>query len=180
MIKQKGTEMKTLIVIDMQKDFIDGSLGTKEAVGIVDNVKKKIEEYLKNGDEVIFTRDTHQENYMDTNEGRHLPMIHCIEETEGWEIRPELIDAVKKSGSGNVTIINKPSFGYTGWGDFEFEEIELVGLCTDICVVSNALILKALFPEIKISVDAAACAGVTPESHNAALTTMKMCQIEIK
>lgn len=172
--------MKTLIVIDMQKDFIDGSLGIKEAVGIVDNVKKKIEEYLKNGDEVIFTRDTHQENYMDTNEGRHLPMIHCIEETEGWEIRPELIDAVKKSGSGNVTIINKPSFGYTGWGDFEFEEIELVGLCTDICVVSNALILKALFPEIKISVDAAACAGVTPESHNAALTTMKMCQIEIK
>ena len=180
MIKQKGTEMKTLIVIDMQKDFIDGSLGTKEAVGIVDNVKKKIEEYLKNGDEVIFTRDTHQENYMDTNEGRHLPVIHCIEETEGWEIRPELIDAVKKSGSGNVTIINKPSFGYTGWGDFEFEEIELVGLCTDICVVSNALILKALFPEIKISVNAAACAGVTPESHNAALTTMKMCQIEIK
>lgn len=180
MIKQKGTEMKTLIVIDMQKDFIDGSLGTKEAVGIVDNVKKKIEEYLKNGDEVIFTRDTHQENYMDTNEGRHLPVIHCIEETEGWEIRPELIDAVKKSGSGNVTIINKPSFGYTGWGDFEFEEVELVGLCTDICVVSNALILKALFPEIKISVDAAACAGVTPESHNAALTTMKMCQIEIK
>lgn len=172
--------MKTLIVIDMQKDFIDGSLGTKEAVGIVDNVKKKIEEYLKNGDEVIFTRDTHQENYMDTNEGRHLPVIHCIEETEGWEIRPELIDAVKKSGSDNVTIINKPSFGYTGWGDFEFEEIELVGLCTDICVVSNALILKALFPEIKISVDAAACAGVTPESHNAALTTMKMCQIEIK
>ena len=172
--------MKTLIVIDMQKDFIDGSLGTKEAVGIVDNVKKKIEEYLKNGDEVIFTRDTHQENYMDTNEGRHLPVIHCIEETEGWEIRPELIDAVKKSGSGNVTIINKPSFGYTGWGDFEFEEIELVGLCTDICVVSNALILKALFPEIKISVNAAACAGVTPESHNAALTTMKMCQIEIK
>ena len=180
MIKQKGTEMKTLIVIDMQQDFIDGSLGTKEAVGIVDNVKKKIEEYLKNGDEVIFTRDTHQENYMDTNEGRHLPVIHCIEETEGWEIRPELIDAVKKSGSGNVTIINKPCFGYTGWGDFEFEEIELVGLCTDICVVSNALILKALFPEIKISVDAAACAGVTPESHNAALTTMKMCQIEIK
>ena len=171
---------KALIVIDMQKDFIDGSLGTKEAVGIVDNVKEKIEEYLKNGDEVIFTRDTHQENYMDTNEGRHLPVIHCIEETEGWEIRPELIDAVKKSGSGNVTIINKPSFGYTGWGDFEFEEIELVGLCTDICVVSNALILKALFPEIKISVDAAACAGVTPESHNAALTTMKMCQIEIK
>ena len=180
MIKQKGTEMKTLIVIDMQQDFIDGSLGTKEAVGIVDNVKKKIEEYLKNGDEVIFTRDTHQENYMDTNEGRHLPVIHCIEETEGWEIRPELIDAVKKSGSGNVTIINKPSFGYTGWGYFEFEEIELGGLCTDICVVSNALILKALFPEIKISVDAAACAGVTPESHNAALTTMKMCQIEIK
>ena len=133
------------------------ALELRRAVGIVPNVKAKIEEYLKKGDEVIFTRDTHHDDYMETSEGKHLPVIHCIhciEEREGWEIRPELIDTVKKSGSGNVTIINKPSFGYTGWGDFDFEEIELVGLCTDICVVSNALILKALFPEIKISVDA--------------------------
>ena len=179
MVMQKGLNMKTLIVIDMQNDFIDGSLGTKEAVSIVPNVKAKIEEYLKNGDEVIFTRDTHHDDYMDTNEGKHLPVVHCIEESEGWEIRHELIDTVKKSGSGNVTIINKPSFGYTGWGDFDFEEIELVGLCTDICVVSNALILKALFPEIRICVDASCCAGVTPQSHKAALETMKMCQIEV-
>ena len=171
--------MKTLIVIDMQNDFIDGSLGIKEAEAIVENVKKKIEEYLKSGNEVIFTRDTHHEDYMDTNEGKHLPVIHCIEESKGWEIRKELIDAVKENGSGNVTIINKPSFGYTGWGDFSFEEIEIVGLCTDICVVSNALILKALFPEIRISVDASCCAGVTPEIHKAALETIKMCQIEV-
>lgn len=164
--------MKTLIVIDMQNDFIDGSLGTKEAVAIVENVKKKIAEYKKRGDEIIFTRDTHQENYLETNEGKHLPVVHCIEETDGWEIR----EGLEVEGA---TYINKPSFGYTGWGDFEFEEVELVGLCTDICVVSNALIIKALFPEIRVSVDSSCCAGVTPESHEAALTTMKMCQIEI-
>lgn len=172
--------MKTLIVIDMQNDFIDGSLGTKEAVAIVSNVREKIKEYLKNGDEVIFTRDTHHEDYMETNEGKHLPVVHCIEETEGWEIRQELTEAVKESGSKKVTVINKPSFGFTGWADFDFEEIEIVGLCTDICVVSNALILKALFPEISISVDPSCCAGVTPDSHKAALETMKMCQIQIK
>jgi len=176
--------MRTLIVIDMQNDFIDGSLGTKEAVSIVPNVKAKIEEYLKNGDRIIFTRDTHHDDYMDTNEGRHLPVVHCIEGTTGWEIRPELMDAVKDENEEtglvkNVTIINKPSFGFTGWKGYEFDEIELIGLCTDICVVSNALILKALFPEIKVSVDASCCAGVTPESHKAALETMKMCQIEL-
>ena len=164
--------MKTLIVIDMQNDFIDGSLGTKEAVQIVENVRCKIDEYRKNGDRVIFTRDTHYNDYMDTNEGKHLPVVHCIEGTKGWEIRDGLI-------FDGADIINKPSFGYTGWGDYDFEEVELVGLCTDICVVSNALIIKALFPEIKVSVDPKCCAGVTPESHEAALTTMKMCQIEI-
>ena len=163
---------KTLIVIDMQNDFIDGSLGTKEAVAIVDNVKVKIEEYRRNGDEVIFTRDTHFEGYLDTNEGKHLPVVHCIEETPGWEIREGL-------WFEGAEIINKPSFGYTGWGEYAFEEVELVGLCTDICVVSNALIIKALFPEIRVSVDSACCAGVTPESHEAALTTMRMCQVEI-
>ena len=110
---------------------------------------------------------------METNEGKHLPVVHCIEGTPGWEIR----DGLYVEGAD---IINKPSFGYTGWSDYDFEEIELVGLCTDICVASNALILKALFPEIKIAVDASCCAGVTVESHEAALKTMAMCQIEIE
>lgn len=163
---------KTLIVVDMQKDFIDGALGTKEAVAIVDNVKKKIAEYQANGDEIIFTRDTHQPDYLNTNEGKYLPVEHCIEGTDGWKIQ----EGLEVPGA---LYVNKPNFGYIGWGDYKFEEIELVGLCTDICVVSNALILKATFPEIKIKVDASCCAGVTPESHGAALTTMKMCQVEI-
>ena len=164
--------MKTLIVIDMQNDFIDGSLGTAEAVEIVERVKEKIRAAKAAGEQIIFTRDTHHENYMETNEGKHLPVVHCIEGTPGWEIREGLLVEGAK-------VINKPSFGYNGWKDYQFEEIELVGLCTDICVVSNALILKAMFPEIKISVDSKCCAGVTPESHSAALETMKMCQIEI-
>lgn len=163
---------KTLIVIDMQNDFIDGSLGTAEAEAIVDAVRKKIEAYRERGDEVIFTRDTHHENYMGTNEGRHLPVVHCIEGTPGWEIREGL-------WFEGAEIIDKPSFGYTGWAGRNFAEVELVGLCTDICVVSNALILKALYPEIPVSVDASCCAGVTPESHEAALTTMRMCQVEV-
>ncbi len=163
---------KTLIVIDMQNDFIDGALGTKEAQAIVDNVKKKIDEYEKNGDEIIFTRDTHQNDYLETPEGKKLPVIHCIEGTYGWEIAEGL-------ERENARYINKPTFGYTGWDEMNFEEIELVGLCTDICVVSNALILKAQFPDSKISVDSSCCAGVTPETHNSALETMKMCQIEI-
>ncbi|MBO4864893.1 MAG: cysteine hydrolase [Eubacterium sp.] len=163
---------KTLIVIDMQNDFIDGSLGTKEAEAIVENVQAKIQEYKNRGDEIIFTRDTHHEDYMDTNEGKHLPVIHCIEGTDGWQIRQEL-------DTEGAEIINKPSFGYTGWDKYSFEEVELIGLCTDICVVSNALILKALFPEIKVSVDSSCCAGVTPDSHEAALKTMQMCQVEI-
>ena len=163
---------KTLIVVDMQKDFVDGSLGTKEAVGILENVKKKIEEYKNNGDEIIYTRDTHQENYMSTNEGKHLPVIHCIEGTPGWEIYDDLY----VEGS---EIIDKPSFGYTGWNKYSFEQVELIGLCTDICVISNALIIKAFFPEISVSVDAGCCAGVTPEKHEAALETMRSCQVEV-
>ncbi len=163
---------KTLIVVDMQKDFVDGSLGTKEAVGILENVKNKIEEYKKNGDEIIFTRDTHQENYLSTNEGKHLPVIHCIEGTPGWEIYEGLyVDGCE--------IINKPSFGYTGWNRYSFDEVELIGLCTDICVISNALIVKALFPEIRVSVDESCCAGVTPQKHAAAIETMRSCQVEI-
>ncbi len=163
--------MKTLIVIDMQNDFIDGSLGTKEAVAIVPKVKAKIQEYAQKGYEIIFTRDTHGENYLDTPEGKKLPVVHCVKGTQGWEIA----DGLYVEGA---EIIDKPSFGYTGWGNKHFDEIELVGLCTDICVVSNALILKTLFPNAAISIDSACCAGVTPETHEAALATMRMCQID--
>ena len=163
---------RTLIVVAMQNDFITGSLGTKEAAAIVDNVKHKIAEYRAAGENIIFTRDTHQEDYLQTNEGRHLPVMHCIEGTKGWQIAEGLEVA-------EAVYINKPSFGYTQWGAFQFEEVELVGVCTDICVVSNALMLKAIYPNITISVDAACCAGTTPENHKAALITMKMCQVEI-
>lgn len=163
---------KTLIVVDMQNDFIDGALGTKEAQGIVENVKKKIEEYQKSGEQIIFTRDTHTENYLETSEGKNLPVEHCMEGTSGWQIR----DGLEVEGAQYV---NKPTFGYTQWNKFNFENIELVGLCTDICVISNAMILKAMFPEIDITVDASCCAGVTPESHKNALEAMKMCQIKV-
>ncbi len=163
---------KTLLVIDMQNDFIDGSLGTKEAENIVEHVRRKIAAYRDAGDEIIFTRDTHQANYLDTNEGKHLPVVHCVEGTRGWQIA----DGLEVPGA---IYIDKPQFGFTDWKKFDLEEVELVGLCTDICVVSNALIIKALYPEIRVSVDASCCAGVTPESHEAALLTMKMCQVEI-
>ena len=163
---------KTLIVIDMQKDFIDGSLGTKEAVAIVPAVKEKIAAYVEAGDEIIFTRDTHQENYLETNEGKHIPVEHCIQGTDGWKI-------AKGLEVPGAIYIDKPSFGYMDWKDYDLEEVEIVGLCTDICVVSNALIIKATYPEINVTVDARCCAGVTPESHEAALATMKMCQVNV-
>ena len=167
--------MKTLIVVDMQNDFIDGSLGTKEAQAIVPRVKAKIEEYMARGDRVIFTQDTHETNYLQTNEGRNLPVEHCISGTHGWMIRPEL-------DRPDCDHIRKPTFGFLDWNKmYSFDDdIEIVGLCTGICVISNALILKAMFPEIKISVLADCCACVTPQSHDAALQTMKMCQIDIK
>lgn len=164
---------RTLIVVDMQNDFIDMALGTKEAVEIVPNVKAKIDEYVKNGWEIIFTRDTHGEDYLETNEGKHLPVPHCIKGTQGWEIA----DGLYVEGA---RIIDKPNFGWKNWESESFEEVELIGLCTDICVVSNALIIKAQHPEIKVSVDSSCCAGVTPESHEAALKTMAMCQIDVK
>lgn len=163
---------KTLIVVDMQNDFIDMALGTKEAVSIVPRVKAKIEEYAKNGDEIIYTRDTHSEDYLNTPEGKKLPVPHCIKGTKGWEIAEGLYVEGSK-------IIDKPNFGWLHWGKEEFSEVELVGLCTDICVVSNALIIKAAHPEASVKVDSACCAGVTPDSHNAALTTMQMCQIDV-
>lgn len=164
---------KTLIVVDMQNDFIDEALGTKEAVAIVPNVKKKIEEYAANSDEIIFTRDTHSEDYLETPEGKKLPVRHCIKGTHGWEIADGLyVEGCK--------IIDKPNFGWPDWKNESLEKVEIIGLCTDICVVSNALIIKASFPDAEVSVDASCCAGVTPETHAAALATMKMCQIDIK
>ncbi|MDO4608788.1 MAG: isochorismatase family cysteine hydrolase [Clostridia bacterium] len=165
---------KTLIVIDMQNDFVSGVLGTAEAQAIVPAVKAKIKEYLDRGDEVIFTRDTHGDDYMTTNEGKHLPVPHCIKGTDGWGIVPEIDNA-------DCEHIDKLNFGYPDWNKaHSFESVELIGVCTDICVVSNALILKAQFPEIDITVDGSCCAGVTPEAHNAALQTMKSCQIIVK
>ena len=168
---------KTLIVIDMQNDFISEALGTKEAQAIVPNVKKKIEEYKARGDEIIFTQDTHFNNYLLTNEGKHLPIRHCVIDSYGWQIADELNTIT--DDYLNVDYIHKYTFGFNYWEEYNLKEVELVGLCTDICVVSNALILKATFPEINITVDASCCAGVTPESHQAALTTMKMCQINV-
>lgn len=163
---------KTLIVVDMQNDFIDLALGTPEAVAIVPRVKAKIQAYQAAGDEIIFTRDTHEENYLNTPEGKKLPVPHCIRGTPGWEIA----DGLYVQG---CRIIDKPNFGWPGWKDEALEQVELIGLCTDICVVSNALIIKAQFPDAQVTVDAACCAGVTPETHNAALATMKMCQIDV-
>ncbi|MCH5211028.1 MAG: cysteine hydrolase [Oscillospiraceae bacterium] len=163
---------KTLIVVDMQNDFIDMALGTKEAVDIMPKVKAKIEEYAKNGDEIIYTRDTHGEDYLETPEGKKLPVVHCVKGTKGWEIADGLyVDGCK--------IIDKPNFGWPRWDSECLEDVEIIGLCTDICVVSNALIIKAVFPNADVKVDKTCCAGVTPESHEAAITTMRMCQIDI-
>ena len=156
----------------MQNDFIDGSLGTKEAQAIVPKVAARIREYQEAGDQIIFTRDTHGEDYLETPEGKKLLVEHCIKGTKGWMIA----DGLEVDGA---EYIDKPNFGWSHWNEWTFDEIEMVGLCTDICVVSNALILKAEFPEVKITVDASCCAGVTPESHEAALLTMKMCQIDV-
>jgi nicotinamidase-related amidase len=161
--------MKVLIVVDMQKDFVDGALGSAEAVAIVPAVKALIVGF---DGEVYFTRDTHFENYLDTTEGKKLPVPHCIKGTKGWEIA----DGLFVEGS---KIIDKPNFGWPHWDEEVLEDVEIIGLCTDICVVSNALIIKATFPDANVKVDAKCCAGVTVESHEAALKTMAMCQIDI-
>jgi len=162
----------------MQNDFIDAALGTKEAVSIVPNVAAKIKEYRDSNNEVVFTRDTHQKNYLETQEGKNLPVVHCVEGSDGWQISDKL-------EVGSSKIFNKPSFGSMELAEYvaslgNLEEIELVGLCTGICVISNAFILKAKLPEIKISVDSSCCACVTPETHATALNAMKLCQIEVK
>ena len=163
---------KTLIVVDMQNDFISMALGTPEAVAIVPAVKEKIQSYVNRGDAVIFTRDTHERDYLQTAEGKKLPVEHCIRGTEGWQIAPGLYVPGSR-------IIDKPNFGWPHWDEEQLEDVELIGLCTDICVVSNALIIKALHPEARVTVDARCCAGVTVESHKAALKTMQMCQIDV-
>ena len=192
--------MRILIVIDMQNDFIDGSLGTPEALSIVEAVKDKIRSYPP--EDVIATMDTHEEDYLNTQEGKFLPIEHCIRDTHGWEIREDIMELLDEA-----EIYEKPTFAcedlardlrsyamdMRSRADLFNEiaenpeetvgeqiELELVGLCTDICVVSNALLLKALMPEVKISVDSSCCAGVTPEKHAAALETMRSCQIEVR
>ena len=169
--------MKLLIVIDMQNDFIDGSLGTKEAVAIVPAVSEKIKKARAAGETVIFTRDTHQKCYLESQEGKNLPVVHCVEGSEGWQISDKL-------EVGESRIFNKPSFGSMELADYAaslegLEEIELVGLCTGICVISNAFILKAKLPEVPITVDASCCACVSPESHKTALSAMKLCQVNV-
>ena len=167
--------MKYLIVVDMQNDFIDGALGTAEAVSIVPYVKSVIENF---DGKVLFTRDTHFENYMETQEGKKLPVPHCIKGTDGWQIRAEL-DALRKTEA-----IDKITFGSKDLveilkNEADIESITFVGICTDICVISNVMIVKAFYPEIPLIVDAKACAGVTPESHTNALNAMKMCQVTV-
>ena len=176
---------KVLVVIDMQNDFIDGSLGTPEAVAIVENVKAKIREY--DPAYVCFTQDTHGPDYLQTQEGRNLPVEHCIRGTKGWEIREDIKELMQEPVSPyGRTVYEKPTFGSVelaedlrGLLKDEDIEIEMVGLCTDICVISNALLLKAYMPEVKITVDSSCCAGVTPEKHEAALETMRSCQINV-
>ena len=177
MKNSNNNQIEVLVVVDMQNDFIDGALGTKEAQSIVSNVYKKIEDYRSPGRMVVFTRDTHYWDYIYSAEGRKLPVEHCIKDTEGWQITSEIpvLDDEK--------IIDKPSFGSLELaeelGNYNISSIKLIGLCTDICVISNAMILKAKFPEVPIEVDSSCCAGVTPESHENALNAMKMCQIDI-
>lgn len=166
---------KVLVVVDMQNDFIDGSLGTKEAAAILPKVVEKVKQAKMEGTAILFTKDTHGVDYLTTSEGKKLPVEHCIKPTFGWEINERLLPYAEE-------IIEKKTFGSIGLPDrvSAYEEIELVGVCTDICVISNALILKAYFPEKAISVDSACCAGVTPDTHNNALEAMKMCQITIR
>lgn len=169
---------KVIVVIDMQNDFIDGALGTKEAQAMLPYLVAKLER--EKDALLIFTQDTHSKNYMETQEGRNLPVLHCIKPEKGWEIAPSLQPFVKKAAA----VIEKPAFGSLelpkAVAKLQPDEVELVGLCTDICVISNAMILKTAFPELPVAVDASCCAGVTPASHDNALQAMKMCQVDIR
>lgn len=174
--------MKYLIVVDMQNDFIAGALGTSEAVGIVDKVVNKVQAAQRNGVKTVFTQDTHQSDYLETQEGKNLPVEHCIEGTDGWKIHDSLAKYAE-----NSLVFTKNTFGSQLLAEYlhdshlknPIDEIELCGLCTDICVISNTLLIKAFLPEIEIKVDPGCCAGVSPETHKSALTVMKVCQISI-
>lgn len=176
--------MKVLVVVDMQNDFITGALGTKEAVAIVPKVAEKIKSH---DGIIIVTQDTHHENYLETQEGKNLPVKHCIKGTDGWKINDAVAEALKGK---NYYTVEKVTFGSEHLPDIykaindklnddHIEEIEMCGICTDICVISNALLTKAFLPEVHVVVDASCCAGVTPDSHKNALEAMKMCQVKV-
>lgn len=177
-MKKQKKPANILIVVDMQNDFIDGALGSPEAVAILPKVEEKIKSF---DGRVIFTRDTHGENYLETQEGAKLPVKHCIKDSDGWKIKAEL-EALRTEKA-----IDKPTFGSVELGELlrdydrknPIESITLIGVCTDICVISNAMLIKAFLPEVKITVDASCCAGVSPATHKQALEAMKVCQIEI-
>ena len=173
--------MNVLIVVDMQNDFVSGALGTPEAREIVPAVVERVEEGVRRGERILFTRDTHGADYLETQEGKHLPVPHCIRGTEGWEI----VEPLRKYAEHPI---DKPTFGSSQLGRLllaenegtPIEKVTLIGLCTDICVISNALLVKAFLPEAEVAVDAACCAGVTPESHRTALAAMGPCQIAVE
>lgn len=171
---------KVLIVVDMQNDFIDGALRNRDAKAIASNVVKKIEQW---DDDIIVTMDTHDDKYLETREGRYLPVKHCVDGTEGWHIDNDVYNSLvdKFTAGVNIRMATKDRFGLTDlWEVVQgYREIEIVGICTDICVVTNALLLRTFLPEMNITVDASCCAGTTPEAHKAALTVMKSCQIDV-
>lgn len=178
---------KILVVVDMQRDFIDGALGNAECQAVVQKVVDKINAF--DGEEIIYTMDTHSKNYLSTQEGHNLPVVHCVEFSNGWNLNDKVNEAIEAAEKRcAVTEVRKPTFGSVNLANhlmFEHEseedfEIEFVGVCTGICVISNAMLVKAFFTEAKVSVDASCCACVTPESHKTALEAMKMCQITIK
>lgn len=176
----KSEKMKTaLVVIDMQNDFITGVLGNNECRSIVPQVVQRVREAVDEKSDIIFSQDTHQENYSFTQEGRKLPIPHCIQDTDGWKIIPELEEMAVQSG----IIFTKDTFGSTSIAEYikeqKYDEVELIGVCTDICVISNAMIIKAFAPEVEISINESCCAGVTPQSHQIAIEAMKACQINI-
>ena len=169
--------MKVLVVVDMQKDFIDGALGTKEAIAIVPAVAARIKNARKDGETVVFTRDTHHEDYLQTQEGKNLPVPHCIAGTDGWQIDAAL-------DAADSAVFDKPGFGSPALIEYlkglaDLEAVEFIGLCTDICVITNAMMTKGALPELPLSVRADCCAGVTPQSHENALNAMKLCQIAV-
>ena len=175
--------MKILVVIDMQNDFLHGALKNEEGVKIIPGVIEKIKEYKANNCQIIATRDTHYSDYLSTQEGEKLPVPHCIKGTHGWQIEDSVAKAL-----GVCLTFDKPTFGSTSLSDYLREnhcrfmkdvEIEIVGVCTDICVIANAMLIKAVLPDSKICVNSALCAGVTPQSHQTALDAMKACHIEI-